>query len=97
VASWFFTDPEVPLAPVPLDTDAPRAIPRSLTVGDRVFVGGARGVGITVLILIGSIGVFLGAQALPTLHRYGWRYFTEAQWIPERNVIGISAVLVGTV
>jgi phosphate transport system permease protein len=97
VASWFFTDPGTPLKDRVKDQDSPRAIPRSLTTGDRVFIGGARGVGITVLALIGSIGVFLGLQAIPTLHRYGLHFLTESRWLPERNIIGISAVVVGTV
>jgi phosphate transport system permease protein len=50
-----------------------------------------------VLILTGSIGAFLGYQAIPTLRRYGLGFFTESQWEPARNLIGISAVLVGTV
>ncbi len=96
MASWFFTDPPLDEVRIP-DPDKPRLIPRSLTFGDRVFIGSARGVGITVLCLIGSIGVFLGAQSIPTLHRYGLHFLTESKWIPERNVIGISAVLVGTI
>jgi phosphate transport system permease protein len=48
-------------------------------------------------VLTGSIGIFLGYQSIPTLHRYGFKFFTESQWLPERDIVGISAVLVGTV
>lgn len=34
---------------------------------------------------------------MPTLRNYGWRFFTESDWNPERNVLGIAAVVVGTV
>ena len=50
-----------------------------------------------VLVMTGAIGLFLGYQSIPTLHHYGLHFFTEAQWQPELNKIGIAAVLVGTV
>ena len=87
-----------------LHSDAQPALaadPRRLsgaTVGaDRVFVLGARAVGATVLMITGGIGVFLAIQAVPTLRRYGFSFFTETQWQPEADVLGIASVLVGTV
>jgi phosphate transport system permease protein len=76
-------------------------LPRQLTTQhdpvDRVFHGAARTVGIFVLCVIGAIGVFLGLQAIPTLQHYGLHFFTQTQWQPELNRIGIAAVLVGTI
>src|SRR5450432_3181743 len=63
---------------------------------DRVFFGVTRLMGILVVVITAAIGVFLGIQAGPTLHQYGLRFFTESQWNPERNIIGISAVMLGT-
>ena len=83
--------------PEPAQPDVRRVIPKSLTGGDRVFIGVAWGIGVTVLCLIGSIGVFLGLQSLPTLRRYGLHFLTESRWLPERNIIGISSVVVGTI
>jgi phosphate transport system permease protein len=40
--------------------------------------------------------VFLAYQSYPTLSHYGLRFFTETQWQPDKDVIGIAAVLVGT-
>ncbi|NTW41841.1 MAG: phosphate ABC transporter permease subunit PstC [Cellulomonadaceae bacterium] len=87
-----------------LHTEAPPSLapePRTLstaTVGaDRAFVLGARAIGASVLAITGGIGVFLAIQAVPTLRRYGWSFFTETQWQPEADVLGIAAVLVGTV
>jgi phosphate transport system permease protein len=81
----------------PADLDHPRAVDPGLPPSDRIFHGAARLIGLFVLALTGSIGLFLGYQSIPTLHRYGLKFFTESQWLPERDIVGISAVLVGTV
>ncbi len=74
----------------------PRKITASLDRSDHVFNATARVIGFSVLLMTGAIGVFLGYQSIPTLQHYGWSFFTESQWIPSLNKIGISAVLVGT-
>lgn len=61
-----------------------------------MFLGGSRAIGVLVLLIVGSIGVFLGAQSVPTLRHYGWHFFTEYRWLPNRDVLGIGAVLLGT-
>jgi phosphate transport system permease protein len=83
--------------PIALVVDEPRKIDPGLPPSDRAFRIGASGIGVFVLILTGAIGLFLGYQAVPTLKRYGLSFFTQAQWDPARDKIGISAVLVGTV
>jgi phosphate transport system permease protein len=80
-----------------LTDPVPRKIDPGRQLSDRVFHGTARSVGIFVLCVTGSIGVFLGYQAIPTLHHYGAHFFTEVNWEPELNRIGIAAVLLGTV
>lgn len=84
-----------------LDLDAaeprPRRIARAATGVDRVFEVSARTVGATMLVITGGIGVFLAWQSVPTLRRYGLDFFTTAEWQPESDVVGIAAVLVGTV
>ncbi|ABL80438.1 phosphate ABC transporter membrane protein 1, PhoT family [Nocardioides sp. JS614] len=74
----------------------PRKISRKATGADAVFVHSARAVGATVLVITGGVGLFLGWQAYPTLNRYGWDFFTQASWQPEADVLGIAAVLTGT-
>ncbi len=64
--------------------------------GDRIFRGTVRVIGLVVLGITGSIGVFLALQSIPTLHHYGLKFFTENQWLPEQDILGISAVLLGT-
>lgn len=83
-------------APGP-EADRPIRPAPALPFADRVFHGAARAVGVLVLVIFGSIGVFLALQSVPTLRRYGFRFFTETQWLPESDQIGIAAVLVGTV
>jgi phosphate transport system permease protein len=80
----------------PDDADAPRRIDLGREPGDRAFAGIATGVGLSVLVLTGAIGVFLGYQSIPTLHHYGIHFFTGSAFNPDRDQIGILAVLVGT-
>ena len=74
----------------------PRAISRRSTGADAVFANGSRAVGASVLVITGGVGLFLGLQAIPTFRRYGWDFFTTQEWSPDTDVIGIAAVLVGT-
>ncbi|HEY2044458.1 MAG TPA: phosphate ABC transporter permease subunit PstC [Jatrophihabitans sp.] len=89
-------EPSEPVV-APAPDDRPRAIDSGLPASDRAFHAITRAISIFVLAVTGSIGAFLGYQAIPTLHRYGVRFFTETQWVPARDKIGIAAVLVGTV
>lgn len=77
--------------------DTPRRISANPPPVDRVFRGASLGFGVSVLAVTGTIGLFLGYQAVPTLRRYGFSFLTETQWQPERNVLGIAAVVVGTI
>ncbi|MGB0099966.1 MAG: phosphate ABC transporter permease subunit PstC [Nocardioides sp.] len=75
----------------------PRRISRKATGADAIFVHSIRTVGATVLVITGGVGLFLGWQAYPTLRNYGPGFFTEATWQPEADIVGIAAVLTGTV
>lgn len=75
----------------------PRPLSTKATGSDSVFVKGTRAVAATVLVITGGIGVFLASQSIPTLRHYGFSFFTETQWAPETDTVGIAAVLVGTV
>jgi phosphate transport system permease protein len=85
-------DPESELA-----GDRPRLLHQRLSLADRLFVGGSRSIGVLVLLIISSIGLFLAIQSGPTLSHYGFSFFTESRWQPNRDIIGISAVLLGTI
>ena len=73
-----------------------RPISRRSTGADAIFANSARVVGASVLVITGGVGLFLGYQAIPTFKRYGFGFFTEQQWSPDTDTIGIAAVLVGT-
>jgi len=75
----------------------PRRLSGRTTGSDRVFVLGARGIGATVLVITGGIGLFLAWQSVPTLSRYGLDFFSETQWSPDTDQVGIASVLLGTV
>jgi phosphate transport system permease protein len=77
-------------------TPLPRPIVARYSLQDRVFTGAARSIGLLVLAIVGSIGVFLAIQAGPTFSHYGLRFFTESRWQPNRDILGIAAVLLGT-
>jgi len=74
----------------------PRRISRKPAGVDAVFEHVSRAVGASMLVIIGGVGVFLAWQAVPTLRHYGLDFFTETDWSPETDTIGIAAVLVGT-
>ena len=84
-------------APVTGAEPTPRRLSHRQTGSDAAFEYLARAVGASVLVITGGVGVFLAWQAYPTLQRYGLSFFTETQWQPEADVLGIGAVLVGTV
>ncbi len=76
--------------------DPPRKITARPLFVDRVFHGGARTIGVSVLLITASIGLFLALQSIPTLRRYGLKFFTVSDWSPDRGVVGIASVLLGT-
>lgn len=80
-----------------MSEDSPRALVQRHSTGDRVFIHGVRAVGYFTFVLVASIGVFLAIQAKPTLSHYGFHFFTEQRWLPSQDIVGIAAVLVGTI
>jgi phosphate transport system permease protein len=82
--------------PPPRRHDTPRPLLPGLEPTDRVFGAIATTVGLSVLVITGAIGLFLCYHGIPTLRHYGLHFFTQTQWNPELNQLGIAAVLVGT-
>ena len=64
---------------------------------DRVYRSVVRLAASATLLVMGLIGAFLFARALPALRSGGWRFLTEQAWTPDSGRFGISAVLLGTV
>lgn len=74
----------------------PRTISRKPAGVDAVFEHATRALGASMLVIVGGVGVFLAVQSFPTLKHYGLGFFTETQWAPELDKVGIASVLVGT-
>ena len=72
---------------------------RTGRLGDRVFRGLSGTAGILLLVIIGGIGVFLVAQALPALRSDTTSFLTTRQFLPEadRPAFGVAALAFGTV
>lgn len=86
-----------PAMPAPEPDDVPRVLATTRSKSDLIFRGTSTSVGAVVLVVTGAIGLFLGVQMVQTIHRFGFHFFVENQWVPDRNILGISSVLIGTV
>lgn len=88
----------IPSAP---DAGAAPPEPRPLVArrgrGDRIFFGGATVSGMSVLAIMGAVGVFLAIEAKQALVKAGPKFLTTAEWDTDRGRFGVAAVLVGTV
>lgn len=73
--------------------DVPRRIHRPVSSGDRAFRGVMRGAGITVLVIVGLIAVFLVVKAISALRVAGTGFFTQKTWIVSGNRFGIATIL----
>lgn len=82
--------------PPRLDADEPRDLEIVQSGADRVFTLTTRAIAATVLVITGGIGIFLASSFFPTIQTYGWGFLTGSTWEPEKNVLGIGSVLVGT-
>src|SRR4051794_25632913 len=85
-----------PPDPLPDAGDQPRVLGNTRSRADWAFIFGSGGIGTVVLILTVLIGIFLGAQLVHTIHRFGFNFFTEHQWSPSFNLYGIKSALIGT-
>jgi phosphate transport system permease protein len=91
------TPPVSPSGGIDSGEDVPRTLVTRHGGQDRLFIHGSRAIAFLVLVIVGSIGVFLGAQSVPTLQTYGFGFFTEFRWLPSQDRIGIAAVVLGTI
>jgi phosphate transport system permease protein len=70
---------------------------RKASIGDPVFAGLARGSGILVLLLLGSLILSLFIGGLPAFRRFGPGFLVSADWDPVREVFGAAVSVYGTV
>lgn len=78
------------------EQDVPRPLRAKLSGSDLIFVLGTRAIAASVLAITGGIGLFLALRAFPTIGHYGLSFFTETEWNPDSDVVGILSILVGT-
>lgn len=64
---------------------------------DRTFRAIVLAAAVSVLVIMGLIGLFLVLRSTTALGRAGWSFFTEFQWLPNADRFGIAGVLTGTV
>ena len=64
---------------------------------DRAFRSIVLAAAVSVLIIMGLIGLFLLLRSTDALGRAGWSFLTEYQWLPNANTVGIAGVLTGTI
>jgi phosphate transport system permease protein len=60
---------------------------------DRVFGLSLRGAGLTVLLIMGTIGLFLFFQGSQALGESGWKFLTAQAWEPDSHNFGIATVI----
>ncbi len=67
--------------------------------GDRVFSGLSRGSGITLLVIMAAIAVFLSYRAVLAISKDSTNFFTTFEWNPAGDppVFGIAVLAFGTV
>ncbi len=66
--------------------------------GDLLFAGLTRLAAITVLLVLGAIGVMLYQGAQPVFEKFGfWGFVTSAEWNPVTEMFGGLSPTVGTV
>jgi phosphate transport system permease protein len=64
--------------------------------GDVVYRNVVRIAGVTVLVIMAAIGIFLSFRASQALGKSGFNFFWTQSWEPDANNFGIAAVLTGT-
>src|SRR5262249_12456543 len=77
--------------------DRPRLLRPSYSRVDWIFRTSTRVIAASVLVIMGLVGLFLGLNVYPTVHRYRPGIFTGAVWMLHRNIVGILSALVGTI
>ena len=93
-----------------IDGRAPSAIPRPREItteprfSDKVFRGIVTTGGLSSLLILGLIAIFLGYQGFEILAKEGWTFLTTSEWNVEvdsygkiiNSSFGLAAMLIGT-
>ena len=74
-----------------------RAVTTILGTGDRIFHGVSWAGGLSVLVIMTLVGLFLSARGFTALHAMGFKFVTTSAWEPDSRNFGIAAVLTFTI
>lgn len=85
--------------PLPPEADVPRAVDHTRSAGDRLYRRVSLAAGLSTLLILGLIALFLFLNGLPAFRSAGWSFFTTYEWAPEATPrrFGVGALLFGTV
>jgi phosphate transport system permease protein len=80
----------------------PRSVPTRISGSDQLFRGGAKAVGLSTLLVLVLIGVFLLIKGYPAFRSQGFGFFTNTGWQTHPTahgppVFGVRTALIGTV
>jgi phosphate transport system permease protein len=82
----------------PGSDDLPRAIPKALSKGDRVFRALSGGAAALCLVIMAATAVFLTVKAIPALTAAGpLKFLTDTTWEPDRKQFGVGGLLINTI
>ena len=82
---------------------APREITTNPRTSDKIFRGVVTSFGMTALLILTLIGIFLSIRGIQTLHSQGFGFLTRYDWVVSQTdtgttySMGIGAMLLGTV
>lgn len=82
---------------------APREITTNPRTSDKIFRGVVTGFGMTALLILTLIGLFLSVRGIQTIHTQGFGFLTRANWeVVQTDAgttynLGVGAMLIGTV
>lgn len=85
-----------------MSTIQPRELSTTPRLSDRVFRGIVTAGGLSALIVLGMITVFLYVKSQDVFTTFGWGFITDIQWVPDdgntmaTGHYGIAAMLTGT-
>lgn len=88
---------------VPPEADVVDDVPRQLHTNpssvDRLYRRVATAAGVSTLVIMAVIGIFLLARSMLAFEKAGWSFFTTTEWNPDGTPpdFGIAAVLWGTI
>jgi phosphate transport system permease protein len=74
----------------------PRRVSSADVGADRVFALSLRSAGLVVLLIMGTVGLFLLVRGSGALTDAGLRFLTTQAWDPDSHNFGIATVLTGT-